>query len=115
MTITLTVTTPLGASDAPLLLAAYNQALGIAAPGSTTAAASAIDYFPSNPALAPFPSPEDSQLVLGGVVSGAPYLKDNLGKVHTLIIQGGVAAYEVNGAVLDLSGCSSTPPAELIV
>ncbi len=116
MTITLTVTTPLGAPDAPLLLAAYNQALGIAAPGSTTAAASPVDFFPSNPALAPFPSPENSQqLVLSGTVSGAPYLKDNLGKVHTLIIQGGVATYEVNGAVLDLSGCSSTPPGELIV
>jgi hypothetical protein len=81
MTITLTVTTPLGAPDAPLLLAAYNEALGIAVPGITTAAASAINYFPSSPALAPFPSPENSQqLVLNGIVSEAPYLKDNLGK-----------------------------------
>ena len=111
MTITLTVTGPLGAADAPLLLAAYNQALDIGTPSTATATPATVNYFPSNPALAPFPSPENSQqLVLSGAVSGAPYLKDNLGKVHTLIIQGGVAAYEVNCAVLDLSGCSSTPP-----
>ncbi len=116
MTITLTVTGPLGAADAPLLLAAYNQALDIGTPSTATATPATVNYFPSNPALAPFPSPENSQqLVLSGAVSGAPYLKDNLGQVHTLIIQGGVAAYEVNGVVLDLSGCSSTPPGELIV
>jgi hypothetical protein len=118
MTITLTATGPLCAADAPLLLAAYNQAAGIVTPsaGTTTSVPAAVDYFPSDPGLAPFPSPENSQqLVLNGAVSGEPYLKDTLGRVHTLIIQAGVAAYEVNGAVLDLSGCSSTPPGELIV
>jgi hypothetical protein len=118
MTITLTVTTPLGAPDAPLLLAAYNQALGIVTPSTstTTSASAAVDYFPSDPGLAPFPSPENSeQLVLSGAVTGEPYLKDTLGRVHTLIMQAGVAAYQVNGAVLDLSGSSSTPPSELIV
>jgi hypothetical protein len=118
MTITLTATGPLGAADAPLLLAAYNQALGVVTPstGTTTAASAAVDYFPSNPGPAPFPSPENSQqLVLNGVVTGEPYLKDNLGKVHTLVLRSGVAAYEVNGAVLDLSSCSSSPPGELIV
>ncbi len=83
MTITLTVTTPIGAPDAPLLLAAYNQALGIITPStsSTTSASTALDYFPSDPGLAPFPSPENSQqLVLSGAVTGEPYLKDSSGQ-----------------------------------
>ena len=118
MTITLTVTGPLCAADAPILLAAYNQAAGIATPGTsaTTSAPAAVDYFPSDPGLAPFPSPENSQqLVLNGAVTGEPYLKDTLGRVHTLIMQAGVAAYQVNGTTLNLSGSSSSPPNELIV
>ncbi|HEY4043494.1 MAG TPA: hypothetical protein VGM32_16835 [Rhodopila sp.] len=114
MTFTLTVTSPLGAADVPMLLAAYNQALGGA--GTTNPPSGAVNYFPSDPSLAPFPSPENSQqLVLNGAVSGEPYLKDSLGRVHTLIIQVGVAVYEVDGAVVNLSGSSSTPPGELIV
>jgi hypothetical protein len=97
MTITLTATGPLCAADAPILLAAYNQAAGIATPGTsaTTSVPAAVDYFPSDPGLAPFPSPENSQqLVLNGAVTGEPYLKDTLGRVHTLIMQAGVAAYQ---------------------
>jgi hypothetical protein len=116
MTITLTATGPLGADDAPLLLAAYNQALGIVTPSTSTPTSAAVNFFPSDPGLAPFPSPENSeQLVLNGAISGEPYLKDTLGRVHTLYMQSGVAAYEVNGTVLNLSGSSSSPPSELIV
>lgn len=43
------------------------------------------DYFPADPILAPFPSPENSQImVLDGEIGGRPYLKDQSGAVHQI-------------------------------
>jgi hypothetical protein len=78
-----------------------------------------VDYFPSDPGLAPFPSPENSQqIVLNGKVSGRPYLKDTLGRIHTLLIDAkGIPEYAVNGASLQWAwaGHADSPPAQLLV
>ena len=78
-----------------------------------------VDYFPPDPGLAPFPSPENSQmLVLRQTVSGRPYLKDTLGNVHQLKVNAtGGAEYWLNG-VSQMTGWSAhanAPPAQLLV
>src|ERR1700734_1625515 len=92
MAATITLTYPFSPDDVALL----NKLLGTqsgdrtpsapavtAAPAASPAPApviarapppAAVDYFPADPGLAPFPSPENSQmLVLGSKVSGRPY------------------------------------------
>jgi hypothetical protein len=89
------------------------------APAVAASAPPAVDYFPADPGLAPFPSPENSQiLVLGKTVSGRPYLKDKLGRVHQLKVNAeGGAEYWVNGGSLmgGWGGHANGPPAQLLV
>lgn len=64
-------------SLAALLAAVKSGGTGGTGGGGTT------DFFPADPGLATFPSPENSQIaVLGGVISGRPYLKDGAGAIH---------------------------------
>jgi hypothetical protein len=58
-----------------------------------------VDYFPTDPGVAKFPSPEDSQiLVFNGAVSGRPYLKDQSGAIHQIKKDAaGVPQYYKNG------------------
>lgn len=77
MTYTISFTPPLTAEDQELLAWMTGTPPSGGAPGGTT------DFFPADPALASFPSPENSQImVLDGVVGGRPYLKDKSGAVH---------------------------------
>jgi hypothetical protein len=132
MAATLTFTYPFSPDDIALLrkllettgdATAANGKAGTptAATSSTSAPATppTIDYFPADPGLAPFPSPENSQmLVLGKAVSGRPYLKDTLGRVHQLKINAaGAAEYWLNGVSLmdGWSGHANAPPAQLLV
>ncbi len=69
------------------------------------AAAAAVNPFPANAALAPFPSPENSTIMLlGGVVSGEPYLRDATGAVWTLEIVGGLGCPFLNGNEVSTAG-----------
>jgi hypothetical protein len=77
------------------------------------------DYFPADPALAPFPSPEDSlQQILDGVVAGRPYLKDINARTHTLrISEAGASEYFING-LSQMDGWENhadSPPTQLLV
>lgn len=115
MTITAVIssTDPLGADKAFWLMI-----LGLAP--ATGGPPPVVNFFPSDPGLAPFPSPEKSQqLILNGAVSGAPYLKDSVGTLHTLVVNPttGASEYWVNG-VSQMTGWSAhanAPPAELLV
>jgi hypothetical protein len=114
MAATITLTYPFSAEDTELL----NKLLGNT-PGGTASASAAKDYFPADQALAPFPSPENSQqMILSGKVSGRPYLKDTLGRIHTLRINAaGVADYWINGVSLapGWSSHADSPPTQLLV
>jgi hypothetical protein len=74
---------------------------GTAGAGTTGAriADTTGEYFPADPALAKFPSPENSQiLVFEGKISGRPYLKDQAGAIHQIKIgTGKVPQYFKNG------------------
>jgi hypothetical protein len=93
--------------------------IGAPAPAAGASMPPAVDYFPADPGLAPFPSPENSQmLVLGKTVSGRPYLKDKLGRVHQLKINAaGEPEYWVNGGsqMAGWSAHANGPPAQLLV
>ena len=107
MAATITLTYPFSPDDTALL----NKLLGTTAGGTTGSGAAgggtagggsttpAGDYFPADPAVAKFPSPEDSQiLVLNGVIGGRPYLKDQAGAIHQIKAgAGGVPQYYKNG------------------
>lgn len=98
-------------------IAAIPAGTGTGGTGGTTPPST--DYFPADPALAPFPSPENSQqVILSGKVSGRPYLKDTLGRIHTLTITStGASDYSVNGISLapGWSGHADSPPTQLLV
>ena len=107
MAATLTFTYPFSPDDTALLhkllgipdgVAPGGTVAGGTAPGGAAAAArTVVDYFPPDPALAPFPSPENSQqLVFNGAVKGRPYLKDQAGAVHQIKMENGVAQYYKN-------------------
>lgn len=78
-------------------------------PGVTT------DYFPTDPTVAPFPSPGNSTMtVLNGVIGGEPYLKDANGAIYQFV-KGPVAAgvgweATINGALIG-TGAGASPPA----
>lgn len=89
MAATITLTYPFSADDTALL----NKLLG-RNPGETSSSSAARDYFPADPIKAPFPSPENAQqMVLNGVIGGAPYLKDQAGAIHQIRMLNGVPAY----------------------
>jgi hypothetical protein len=92
MAATITLTYPFSPDDTALL----NKLLGTAGGGTTPPAE---DYFPAEPGVAKFPSPEDSQiLVFNGAISGRPYLKDQAGAIHQIKKgTGGVPQYFKNG------------------
>ena len=100
-------------ADGPAVLALLQG--GSAGTGGGVPPASA---FPTDPATAPFPSPENSsQVILNGVVSGAPYLRDTTGRIHTLKVTAGVSEYWINGAS-QMDGWANhadSPPAQLLV
>ncbi len=123
MAATITLTYPFGPDDIALLhkllgnTGGEGTAAGPATSGATTPPA--VDYFPADPGLAPFPSPENSQtLVLGQAISGHPYLKDKLGVIHQLKINAaGGAEYWVNGIsqMSTWAGHANAPPAQLLL
>jgi Bacterial regulatory helix-turn-helix protein, lysR family len=104
MAATITLTYPFSAEDTTLL----NKLLGnsggtttggITSGGATTGATGVApgraavgaaitppeEYFPADPGIAKFPSPENSQiLVFNGKISGRPYLKDQAGAIHQI-------------------------------
>jgi hypothetical protein len=97
MTHSVTFYDPLSAEDKALM--AFMQGGTPGTPGTGTA-----DYFPADPALAPFPSPENSQILVTHPTSGAPtiggrpYLKDQDGAVHTIkLATTGTPEYYKNG------------------
>jgi hypothetical protein len=133
MAATITLTYPFSPDDIALLHKLLGTTGGDAAGGPNTppadgaaappaariSPAPVVDYFPSDPGLAPFPSPENSQmLVLGKTVSGRPYLKDTLGNVHQLKVNAaGGAEYWLNGGS-QMNGWdqhANAPPAQLLV
>jgi hypothetical protein len=106
MAATITLTYPFSPDDIALL----NKLLGTTGDTSTGGAAtggaapagrstpSAGDYFPADPGVAKFPSPEDSQiLVFNGKIGGRPYLKDQAGAIHQIKMgSGGIPQYFKN-------------------
>jgi hypothetical protein len=135
MAATVTLTYPFSPEDVELLHKLLGPAGGESTPpaagarpgGTNTGDASAggatmpptVDYFPADAGVAPFPSPENSQiLVLGTKVSGRPYLKDSLGNVHQLKVNAeGGAEYWVNGGsqMPGWGAHANAPPAQLLV
>jgi hypothetical protein len=116
MAATITLTYPFSPDDIALLHKLLDDGTPRAAGAATPPA---MDFFPADAGVAPFPSPENSQmLILGTAVSGRPYLKDLLGNVHQLKVNGsGGAEYWLNGNSLmrDWSGHANAPPAQLLV
>jgi hypothetical protein len=120
MLATLTFTYPFSPDDIALL----HKLLGNSGGESTIQAGPpgtppTVDYFPTDPGMAPFPSPENSQMIVfGAEVSGRPYLKDTLGRVHQLKLNATRGAeYWVNG-VSQMGGWgahANAPPAQLLV
>jgi hypothetical protein len=105
MVATITLTYPFSSEDAALLNkllgnpgGAITGATGVAPTGGG-AVTTAEDYFPPDPGIAKFPSPEDSQmLVFNGKISGRPYLKDQAGAIHQIKEDAaGVSQYFKNG------------------
>jgi hypothetical protein len=116
---TITLTYPFSAEDTKLL----NKLLGNTGRNTTAGGGSAgvgtggggttpsvVDYFPTDPGVAKFPSPEDSQiLVFNGTVSGRPYLKDQSGAIHQIKKDAaGVPQYYKNGQLF------AVPPSEAV-
>ncbi len=104
--------------DATPLLAFLRGYIGNnAATGGT--GTTATNYFPADPSVAPYLSPEGSrQNILNGVVGGEPYLLDTTARIHTLKINAsGGAEYWINGAsqMDGWSGHADSPPVMLRV
>lgn len=95
MPIILRLSTPLTADETAMALAF----LGAAPVGGGAAVPPpATNYFPADPGVAPFPSPENSQIVnVSGTISGRPYLKDLDGAIHRLVLVNGVVSYNKGG------------------
>lgn len=86
---------PLNAEDKALARFLIGDAPVGAGNGGTIPPA---DSFPADPALAPFPSPENSQIVVfNGAISGRPYLKDQAGSIHTIRMVAGAPTYFKGG------------------
>jgi Bacterial regulatory helix-turn-helix protein, lysR family len=124
MAATITLTYPFSAEDTALL----NKLLGnsggtttggITSGGATTGATGVApgraavgaaitppeEYFPADPSIAKFPSPENSQiLVFNGKISGKPYLKDQAGAIHQIKKDAaGIPQYFKNGQSVPVS------------
>ena len=100
MAATITLTYPFSAEDTALLNKLLGNSGGAATGGAITGATGAPtggraavgaaitpaqEYFPDDPGIAKFPSPENSQiLVFNGKISGRPYLKDQAGAIHQI-------------------------------
>ena len=89
-----------------------------ARPAVSTADEITAKFFPPDPGLAEFPSPENSRMVRTGTrISGRPYLIDSTGTVHQLVpvtndIPNG---YTVNGAWGKGGGSDHSPVPQLLV
>jgi hypothetical protein len=101
--ITVTITDPAGADKA--VYNALTSALGGGAPaGGTTP----VNYFPTDPTLAPAPSPEDSIItILNGVVMGRPYLVDSNKQIWTLSIVSGIGTAHIGNTLVGGGGSAS--------
>jgi hypothetical protein len=90
MAATITLTYPFSANDTALLNKLLEKT-----PGATPSPSPLREnYFPADPAKAPFPSPENSQqMVFNGVIGGQPYLRDQAGATHQIRMLNGVPAY----------------------
>ena len=104
MAATITLTYPFSAEDRALLNKLLGHSGGENTGGGNTRGGTApvvAEYFPTDPAIAKFPSPENSQiLVFNGAISGRPYLKDQAGAIHQIRKDaGGIPQYFKNGQV----------------
>ena len=111
MAATITLTYPFSAEDIELLdkllrntgrkTTAGGGSAGVGTDGGGTTPP-VVDYFPEDPGVAKFPSPEDGQiLVFNGGVSGRPYLKDQSGAIHQIKKDAaGVPQYFKNGQLV---------------
>ena len=75
-------------------------------------------FFPADPGLAEFPSPENSRMVRSGTgISGRPYLLDSNGVVHklTAVTEAVPNGYTVNGAWGKGGGSDHSPVPQLLV
>ena len=117
MAATITLTYPFSAEDTALLNKLLGHSGGAATGGATTGATGAPtggraavgaaitpaqEYFPDDPGIAKFPSPENSQiLVFNGKISGRPYLKDQAGAIHQIKKDAaGIPQYFKNGQLV---------------
>jgi hypothetical protein len=75
-------------------------------------------FFPADPGLAEFPSPENSRMLrTGGGISGRPYLLDSTGAVHKLgpVTEAVPNGYTINGAWAKGGGSDHSPVPQLLV
>ena len=82
------------------------------------AAAVTAKFFPADPGLAEFPSPENSRMLRSGsAISGRPYLLDSTGAVHKLgpVTEAVPNGYTVNGAWAKGGGSDHSPVPQLLV
>lgn len=118
MAATITLTYPFSTEDTALLNkllgnsggattgGATAGATGVAPSGGRAAVGAAAtpveEYFPTDPSIAKFPSPENSQiLVLNGKIGGRLYLKDQEGAVHQIEKDAaGIPQYFKNGQLV---------------
>ena len=96
-------------------------ASGGATPAATPAAsvdAVTSNFFPPDPGLATFPSPENSRILRAGAgTSGRPYLLDSTGAVHKLVpVSSAVPnGYTINDAWAKGGGSDHSPVPQLLV
>ena len=107
-----------------LIAGGVSAPAGSSAPAtSTTSTPATVDpiaakYFPADPGLAAFPSPENSSIIrLGATISGRPYLRDNSGNVHQFITPTADCAngYVMNGVPVKGGGSDGDPATSLLV
>ena len=116
MAATITLTYPFSAEDTALLNKLLRRSGGATTGGATIGTTgvapdravvgveitSAEQYFPDDPGIAKFPSPENSQiLVFNGKIRGRPYLKDQAGAIHQIKKDAaGIPQYFKNGQLV---------------
>ena len=92
--------------------------LAAAAPPAAGPDAITAKFFPPDPGLAAFPSPENSRMVRTAAgISGRPYLLDSAGTVHKLVpvTEAVPNGYTVNGAWGKGGGSDHMPVPQLLV
>ena len=106
------------AAAAPPVAAPIAPPVAAALPAPPSADAVTARFFPADPGLAEFPSPENSRMVRSGsTIGGRPYLLDASGVVHKLVpvTEAVPNGYTVNGAWGKGGGSDHSPVPQLLV